>query len=137
MTKRVHHFKVASSAPASHDLKAADLVISKPVFDGNPPDNLSAASLTSGAPEFTAPAMRQLRQAHKDEIKADIDAELNAAAAAKRKPPSPRELRELVLPRLLARGLKARKKSIEQEGTRFKKRFPSRFQPRGKRWESF
>lgn len=59
MTKRVHHFKVASSAPASHDLKAADLVVGKPVFDGNPPDNLSAASLTTGAPEFTAPALTQ------------------------------------------------------------------------------
>jgi hypothetical protein len=55
MTKR-HDFE---AAPPSHDLKAADLIVSKPMIGGKPSDNLSAASLTSGAPEFTAPALTQ------------------------------------------------------------------------------
>jgi hypothetical protein len=60
--KRQHHsFEAAPplAAPSSHDLKAADLIVSKPMIGGKPSDNLSAASLTSGAPVFTAPTLTQ------------------------------------------------------------------------------
>ena len=133
MTKR-HDFK---AAPPSHDLKAADLVIGKPELGGEPSNNLSAASLTSGAPGFTAPVLTQtlLKQAQKEDICRGIDTVLKAHATAKKKPPSPRELRSLVLPWLTARGLKATLGRIEEVSREFKEKYPSRFQPRGKRWK--
>lgn len=134
MTKRVYHFK---AAPPSHDLKATDLVIGKPELGGESSDNLSAASLTSGAPAFTAPALTQtlLKQAQKEDICQGINAALKAAAAAKEKPPSPRQLRHIVLPWLIARGLKATLGRIEKVGQEFKEKYSSRFQRRGKRWK--
>jgi hypothetical protein len=133
MTKR-HDFK---AAPPFHDLKAADLIISKPELGKEPSNNLSAASLTSGAPEFTAPALAQtlLKEARKEDIWVEIDAALKAAVVAKGKPPSPRQLRHIVPPQLTARGLKALKGRIEKVGHDFKEKYPSRFQPRGKRWK--
>jgi hypothetical protein len=127
---QVHHLKAGRR---SHSLKAADLIISSPELgEENPIDNLSAASLTSGVPEFTAPAMAQLKKAKKDDIRAEIKAVLDAAEAAGEKPPNTKQLPNAVLPRLIARGLKETKSAIQKLAPEFK----SRLWPQGKRWSS-
>ena len=104
---QVYHFK---NAPSPYDLKAADLTTSRPVFGDptKPPDNLAAAPLTSSAPEFTAAVLLLHKPAKTEDIWSGIDIALNEAMATQKKPPSPRELRRIVLPWLLARGLRRR-----------------------------
>jgi hypothetical protein len=131
---QVYHFK---AAPSSHDLKAADLIIDSPVF-GEPsklPDDLAAAPLTSGAPEFTVPVLLQHKPPQKSDIWAEIGIALDAAKAAKQKAPNPtKELPDIVHAQLIARGFKTTKKHIAEIGKIFKKQFPSRFQKRGARF---
>jgi hypothetical protein len=130
MTKRVvHHLKAARPV---HHLKAADLGISAPELGGEPPsiDNLEAASLVTGAPEFTAPALTQLRTASAGEIKTQIDAAFDAARAAEEKPPNSRQLAYAVQARLRPIGLFASKAQIERLG----KKSRHRMLRRGEQW---
>jgi hypothetical protein len=130
----VHYFEAARP---SHDLKAADLVVDKPGIGEKPPpvDNLSAAPLTTSAPEFTTPTLMPHKPAKKDDIWVEIIAVLDAAEAAKQKTPNPtKEIPDIVQPQLIARGLKMTKGRIAEIAKDFKTQFPTRFQKRGARF---
>ena len=135
MTKRVHNLEAARP---SHDLKAADLIIDKPGIGKKPPppaDNLSAAPLTTGAPEFTAAVLLPHKPAKKDDIWAEIIVVLDAAEVAKQKTPNPtKEIPDIVQAQLIARGLKTTKGRIAEIAKDFKTQFPTRFQKRGARF---
>jgi hypothetical protein len=111
--KKRQHYSF-EAAPPSHDLTAADLIVGKPLIGGKPVHNLSAASLTSGAPECTTPALTQttppkLKPAGRQAVFTALWEEYTTGGK-----PNVNQVVAPVQHRLEKRGLKASKRLIQE-----------------------